>query len=288
VELEHEVPGETSRVLRVIAHAVHQDRQPWLLIVVEDITEMKRIQRVLTYERDQLSGEVLEAAAALNHTKQELMTLAARLFTTQEEERRRISRELHDDVSQKLALLDIDMGRLLQNLPPVREETQQAFEDLRQRAAGLAQEVRKISHALHPSILEDLGLPHALKSLVEDFGEREGMVATFSRRRLPDGIPLDVATTLYRITQEGLRNVAKHAGKTHVKVLLQGTNGGLRLIIRDSGEGFDVTETAKHGLGLISMQERARLVNGALEIESELGEGTTLTVNVPLPAPEGV
>jgi two-component system CheB/CheR fusion protein len=151
--------------------------------------------------------------------------------------------------------------------------------------AALAQDVRKISHALHPSILEDLGLPQALKSLVDDFGEREQMLATFTRRRVPDHLPLEVATTLYRIAQEALRNIAKHAGKTHVKVTLQTIKEGLCMTIRDSGDGFDVTGSSQQGLGLISMQDRARLVNGTFRVESELGEGTTVTVVVPLPDP---
>jgi two-component system CheB/CheR fusion protein len=144
-----------------------------------------------------------------------------------------------------------------------------------------------LSHGLHPSVLDDLGLPQALRDLVEEFGKHDAMFLTFNRRRVPEFVPRAVAAALYRIAQEALRNAAKHAGKTHVKVSLEGVTGGLRLTVRDFGEGFDAGAMEHRGLGLVTMEERARLINGAFSVESELGEGTTVTVTAPL-AVEGL
>jgi signal transduction histidine kinase len=151
---------------------------------------------------------------------------------------------------------------------------------VRTAIGNLAEDVRRISHALHPSVLDDLGLVPAIRSLVDDFLQRDGMISTFSAADLPDGIPTPIATGLYRITQEALRNVAKHAGKTHVKVTLKGTSTSIQLQVVDSGDGFDM-EARRPGLGLISMEERARMIGATFHVQSELGEGTRITVDVP-------
>jgi two-component system CheB/CheR fusion protein len=202
------------------------------------------------------------------------------LFTSHEEERRRVARELHDDISQQLAMLANDLEQLRQNIPSTEAEMRKRLEALREAAAALSDELRRISHALHPSILEDLGLPVALRSLVAEFAEREGMPSNFTHRNVPDVLSREVSATLYRITQEALRNVAKHAGRTHVRVSLLAKGSVLRLTVRDLGEGFDPSES--RGLGLISMEERARLVGGSFRISSALGEGTTVQVQVPV------
>jgi two-component system CheB/CheR fusion protein len=132
-------------------------------------------------------------------------------------------------------------------------------------------------------VLKDLGLAAALRSLVEEFDRREGMPATFSSRGLPEQVPDEAATAIYRITQEALRNVAKHAGRTHVKVMLRNVDHTLVLKVVDSGVGFDADAVeGQSGLGMISMQERARIAGGSFEIDSELGSGTAITVKVPL------
>ncbi len=149
---------------------------------------------------------------------------------------------------------------------------------------SLNADVRQISHHLHPTALQDLGLSEALRALVDEFGQREKMPATYMSNNLPPGWPAEAATAIYRIAQEALRNVAKHAGKTHVKVMLSGDDHRLQLRVTDFGVGFDVEEdTPIHGLGLISMQERARLAGGSMKVESQLGQGSTVTVNIPLP-----
>jgi two-component system, chemotaxis family, CheB/CheR fusion protein len=282
LELEHEMSRPSLRNFRLVARAIFAEGRPAVLIAIEDVTAQKQAERFLASDRDRLAGQVRSAAEVLGQTREELRSLAGRLFNSQEEERRRVSRELHDDVSQKLAYLEIEIERLRQNPPVEIEKVQAALTNLRDRAGALSHEVRALSHQLHPSTLEHLGLAAALKSLVEEFGERERMVATFRTSSAPQDVPPEVATALYRIAQEALRNAAKHAGRTHVKVWLEGTESGIQLSIRDFGEGFDLQGPQRRGLGFVSMEERARLVGGTLSIESELGHGTAVTVTVPL------
>ena len=281
LEVEHE-STRLSRHFRLIARGVLADGDPLVLIVMQDVTAQRRAERLLESERERLAGQFRSTAEELHRTREELRALAGRLFTSQEEERKRVARELHDDIGQRLAALEIDIERLRGDLPPAPEDVQSALTGLRVRMSDLSNAVRKLSHQLHPSNLEHLGLAAALKSLVEEFGNRRGMVADFRRSRVPDGIPQEVAAALYRVAQEALRNVAKHAGRTHVKVSLEGSAGRLRLTVRDLGEGFDVTGVARRGLGLVSMEERVRLVGGKFAVESALGEGTKVTVTIPL------
>lgn len=281
-EVEHAVPGNVDRILRFAARRVQNERSACILVLVEDISREKNTERALREERDYLSGEVHMTSQALESSRSELRALAGRLFTSQEEERRRVARELHDDLGQKLAALYIDAEQLQQRVGVDPEGASRSVLSLRDRLSSLSHDIRSLSHRLHPSALEDLGLASALRSLVQEFGDHEGMPATFRSRNVPEQIPLETAGALYRITQEALRNVVKHAGHTHVKVSLDGMAGRLRLTIRDFGEGFDMSESGERGLGLISMQERAHLAGGELVLQSELGEGTVVTATVPI------
>ena len=278
------VRNRTQRVFRFIARGVLTDNETVILVVLEDVTAQRQAERLLQSDRERLAGQVRSTAEVLGRTREELRALTASLFASQEDERRRVARELHDDVSQKLAALEIDIERLRQSAPVDADELSVRLEHLRERTSALSADVRNLSHQLHPSALDHFGLATALKTLVEEFGERHGMVASFRRSRVPDTVPGDTATALYRIAQEALRNVAKHAGPTHVKVALEGTDEGLRLSVRDFGEGFDMDGNASRGLGLVSMEERARLAGGTLLVESELGNGTSVTATVPLAA----
>jgi two-component system CheB/CheR fusion protein len=281
-DFEYDAPGHPSRIFRVNGCCVLDQNEPWLLLMIEDITVRKSAERLLEMERDRLSGQVHSTAEALDSTQQELRALAARLFQTQEDERRRVARELHDDIGQKLALLEIDIETFRQSFPDDPNAARARLHELKGRITSLSADVRALSHGLHPSVLDDLGLAQALKDLVEEFGKHDTMLVTFTKRRVPKFVPRAVAAALYRITQEALRNVAKHAGKTHVKVSLDGTDGALRLTVRDFGDGFDAGAIEHRGLGLVTMEERARLINGKFSVESQLGEGATVTVIVPV------
>ena len=154
---------------------------------------------------------------------------------------------------------------------------------IRNEIAELSDDVRKLAYRLHPSILDHLGLAIALQSHVEEFGKREEIEAVFTQRNLPETIPQPLSTCLYRVAQEGLRNVAKHAKATRVVVRLVQSDHTLRLSIFDSGVGFDpVRVKERHGLGFVSMQERVRLVGGRMSIRSRQNRGTYLFIRVPL------
>jgi two-component system CheB/CheR fusion protein len=253
-----------------------------ILVTLEDVTERKEAERVLQNERQRLAGQVQTVALALDHSKEELRALTASLFTSHEDERRRIARELHDEVSQALAIIEDEIEQLASGPERSAGELRNRLGSLRHGVSELSEEVRRITKGLHPSVLEDLGLAEALRQLVREFGEREGMLVTFADRAVPSHISTEPAAALYRIAQEALWNVAKHAGKTHVKVTLVGVDNAVQLTVRDLGEGFDIGEVRGRGLGLISMEERARWVGGSLQIDSTPGEGTSVEAEVPL------
>ena len=281
-EFAHEFEqGTEKRVLCIWARTLLTDGEKVILVTLDDISAQKRAEHLQEDLNEALAKRIQATETTLGRTQSELRALAGRLFTSQEEERRRVARELHDDITQRLAYLYMEMESIQQNPPPGKDELAGRMRLLRERTAELTNAVREISHRLHPSILEDIGLAEAIKSLVEEFRQREGMPTTFRRNNIPEFIPYETAGVLYRIAQEALRNIAKHAGQTHVKVTLESVNSNLRLQIRDSGEGFDMQERVG-GLGLVSMAERARLVEGVFSVESVLGIGTTVSVDVPL------
>ncbi len=280
-EADHEIAAPEYRAFHIRGRVVQPDGERIILLTLQDITRQKQAETLIRREKEQLEGRVHSTVTALGRTQEELRALSGSLFTAQDEERRRVARELHDDISQKLAVLGMDLERLKKNLPG-ESEARNLADSLYARAGSLSEDVRHISHGLHPSMLDDLGLPYALKALGEEFSEREKMVVSFHRTNVPDRFPQNVASTLYRIAQEALRNVEKHAGRTHVKISLQGTTDGVRLEIADFGDGFNMDET-HHGLGLVSMSERARLVQGRLSVQSALGKGTSISVEVPIP-----
>jgi PAS domain S-box-containing protein len=220
-----------------------------------------------------------------------MQALNARLLRAQEDERRRLAREMHDDVTQRLAVLAIEAGRLEMQLTgstPGDGTTGAAAAKVRhmtEQIVKLSTDVHAISRQLHPSILDDLGLADALESECHTFTDREGVAVALDMGPLPaDGIANDLALCLYRILQEALRNVAKHAETDRVRVTLSADDGReIVLRITDSGMGFDAaTARTGPGLGLASMRERARLVGAELSVTSSPGQGATIEVRAPL------
>jgi two-component system CheB/CheR fusion protein len=207
---------------------------------------------------------------------------AARILAFGDAERRRVARELHDDISQRLALLADDADRLRSEAKFADEPGRRRLDDLVERARNLAEDLRRLSHRLHPAIVQDLGLAAALRSLTSEFEERTGMRASFVEKNAPRQLPPDVGTALYRIAQEALRNVTKHAGQTSVLVTLDARPAELVLFVSDFGAGFDPAHAP--GLGLISMRERAYLAGGAFSIVSSRGNGATIQVRIPIAA----
>lgn len=281
-ELEHETGSVDSQYLHLKARAILTDGERVILVAIQDITARKLAEQVLQAEKERLEGQVQVTEQALDRTQEELRALAASLFTAQEEERRRVSRELHDDLAQKVALLDLDTERLSQSLAEPVPRLRRQLDELRQHITELAVDLRRIAYQLHPTILDDLGLAFALKQLSEEFGRREDMPVRFTSRGTPQASPV-VGGALYRITQEALRNIAKHAGKTQVNVSLAATPQELRLQIRDHGNGFVPGEARGRGMGILNMEERARLAGGSFSLKAFPGKGVSIMVRVPIP-----
>jgi len=218
---------------------------------------------------------------AIRQQREDLRLLAGRLMTAQDEERRRIARDLHDDLSQKLAYLAIDIGKFAGK--PYAQELLQDLRPLQRRAVEAAESVRHISHQLHPSILDDIGLQAALEQYCEEFQERSGITTHFAGRDVPDALPHEIASSLYHIFQESLRNVSKHSQAQEVFVTLEFVDKVLRLAVRDEGVGLP-QDRLKPGtsIGIVGMKERAHLINGEVSIESQVGQGTEVSVSVPM------
>ena len=280
LKFEHQSTTSRNKNLLVTGQALPVDGDRVLLLTMEDVTELRNAQAAESERHEALEEEVEVKDQTLYRTQEQLRELAAHLFTIQEEERQRVARDLHDDISQRLSFLEIVCSKA--DLTESKD-----LEAIRKEVQSLNTDVREISHRLHPAILSDLGITAALKSLVEDFRIREGMPATYFETNVPPDLPHFVSTTLYRITQEALRNVSKHAGETHVKVQLQGIDGRVQLQVRDFGTGFDQdADFPSRGLGLVSMQERARIAGGTFSVTSSLGEGTNIVVDIPVESHE--
>jgi PAS domain S-box-containing protein len=236
-----------------------------------DVTDQRQVEQALRARE-----------GTLRHTRENLRKLAARLIHAQEEERRRIAREMHDDWTQRLALLGIDLARLEICLGEP-ENARRLLQAMQEQVIKLSEDVHVLSRQLHPSILDDLGLVEALHSECANFSQRERITVVYQATDVPDAVPREVALCLYRVAQEALRNLAKHAAVSQAAVTLAATDAELLLRIRDEGIGFDPGELRfQPGLGLSSMEERVRLVEGQLGIQSATGQGTTIEVRVPL------
>lgn len=230
--------------------------------------------------------QVHAAAEILGRTLEELNAVTRRVFSAEERERQRIARDIHDDIGQRLALLQIDLERLWGKLPPaIRDATKLELDTALSRVAELSKDLRDLSHHLHPQILDDLGLEAALQSLCETFEERHLIALRFSARNIPAHIPSPASIALYRIVQQSLENIAKHAKADSVNVALVGGAASIELSVRDNGGGFDARAHKNgKGLGLISMAQRAKLAGGEFEIQSHPDHGTQIHVSIPLEA----
>jgi len=212
----------------------------------------------------------------------ELKALTAKLLKVQEEERRRIARELHDDLSQRMAALAVEAERLAGVLPAtLPSDVMDSLRTLHAQAGQIAEDVHGLAYELHPSILDDLGLNAALKAFAQDVSKRAGFPVAFASDQLPAIIPGAIANCLYRVAQECLRNVTKHARASQVTVKLVGSGNWIGLSVQDNGVGFDVDSSRSGKLGLMSMRERLQAVGGVLHVLTAVGKGTTILAWVP-------
>jgi PAS domain S-box-containing protein len=272
-----EIMGELLRTGRWEGELVHTDRngtrvnaasrwslqrdaqgQPAAILETNnDVTERKRAEEAL----DELAG---------------------RLINAQEEERSRIGRELHDHVSQRLGILAIKIDQLRAEPSMTPASIGDALDDVRQHTSEITGDVHRLSHRLHSSMLDHLGLVPALHRLVNEFAERHQLAIGFSHAPMPSALPPDVALCLFRVAEESLTNIAKHSGARSARVDLAGGNDGIRLTVEDTGRGFDQKSLEQRaGLGFVSMRERLRLVHGTLHIRSAPSRGTRIEARIP-------
>ena len=219
-------------------------------------------------------------------TEGALRDLSRRLIRAHEEERARLARDLHDDITQRLARLAIDAGQMERGATDVSQV--EAIRSIRDGLVTLSEDVHALSYRLHPSVLEDLGLAEALEAECERFSRQESAEIKIKVQEMPAFVPPDTALCLFRVTQEALRNIARHAQARTVGVCVRASGDGLQLTVTDDGRGFDPAQQRdRPSLGLASIRERVLLLEGELEIESAPGKGTTISVWVPLGKAEG-
>jgi len=258
IEYRYQHPVDGQKWIRHVARIATRDSAGRPLVafgVLRDITERKR-------------------------AEDELRDLSQRLIRAHEEERALLARELHDDLTQRLAVLAIDVGRAEVAAPSgAQAETLRA---VREGLARLSEDIHSLAYQLHPSVLEELGLAEALRTGCERIGRLGHVQLSAELDPLPGVVGKDAALCLFRVAQEALNNVMRHAGAKAARIVLRQMDGGLLLAVRDDGVGFDPGTTgARKSLGLASMRERVRLVNGTLDIESAPGAGTTIVAWVP-------
>jgi len=231
------------------------------------------------------SEAVLQASQHdLQQSRADLRALAGQLLTAQEADRQRISRDLHDDINQRLAMLSIDLRRMEKDPSNDSESLRDGIRRVSDGLSAVSDEVRKMAYRFHPSILDDLGLLKSVRRLVDEFSERTGIQCSYVHKDPVSTLPPDVTICIYRVVQECLSNISRHAQASQVEVELICESDGVSLSVRDNGAGFDSSHGAQMSghLGLLSMKERVRMVKGTLEIESALRQGTEIRADIPL------
>ena len=253
-EVCYRCKDRTERVGLGSAELIEIGNEPCVLSVIADITERKRAEEALS-------------------------VMTRKFIEAQEQERARIGRELHDDINQRLAMLAIELEQLQENPCEIRSRV----EELRKQTTEISNDVQALSHELHASKLEYFGAVAGIKSWCKEFGERQGIQIEFKSSEVQTSVAPDIGLCLFRVLQEALHNASKHSGVRRIEVQLREDAGEIHLVVSDLGRGFDLeTATQARGLGLTSMQERVRLINGIIEIQSKPMGGTTVHVRVPL------
>jgi signal transduction histidine kinase len=267
------------------------DLPPGSVVLFREISVWERTKRIW------ISGLLIILALSLlatylHHSRAELrksrdaqVRLSDHLVKAQEKERSRVASELHDDFSQRLALLAFGLQNTVETFPDSPDALKQTLDEFRQSVCELGDDLHSLSHRLHSSTLDTLGLVAGLSSLCREFGARQGIEVDFASEDIPRTVRPEVSLCLFRIVQEGLQNMKKHSGAKKARVSLRNFGGKLFLSLYDEGIGFDANTPEKPGLGILSMQGRARLLSGEFEIHSKPGEGTRIEVWVPLDEP---
>ncbi len=276
-------PDGSIRWLRDQGDVFGTTERPRITGVCVDITGLKKAEDVLQKANDVLEGRVAERTAALEAEIARRSHLIRLMASVQEDERRRVSRELHDSVGQLLAGLSLALKTVQTSgdlPPPIAAKLGEA----QQLADNLGKEVHGLAVRLRPTSLDDLGLEAALGQLIAEWSARAGIRADFQPVGIADGrLPPDIETTLYRVIQEALTNVSKHARANQVSIVVTRPDGSVAAAVEDDGIGFDPNSVEAGRLGLLGMRERVALMGGELALESAPNEGTTVVVRIPVP-----
>jgi signal transduction histidine kinase len=242
------------------AELIEVNGQSCVLSVVADITDRKRAEEALS-------------------------SVSRRLIEAQEAERTRIARELHDDIDQRIAMVAVRLKTLKRGLPASEIETIRSIEEACVEVSGLEKDIQALSRRLHSSKLEYLGVEAASAAFCSELSEKQNVKIHFRADDIPEDLPYEISLCLYRVLQEAVHNAVKHSGVSEFEVSLTSKSGEIQLVVHDAGVGFDFRSASLgHGLGLTSMRERLKLVDGRLVVESKTRRGTTIVACVALPS----
>jgi PAS domain S-box-containing protein len=275
-EIENRYLGRDGRVVWVRKYVSSlpdtTSKGAHLVILVTDITV-----------RRQAEEELRRNETELRLRKEQLQDLTAKLFSAQDEERRRIARELHDDFSQRIGALVLDIATIEKLPADTPDMISRALGPVRIQLEQLADDLHGLAYKLHPSLLNHAGLKPAIEEHIHKVGQNNGLRIVFKVHDAPDTIPHEISMCLFRILQESLHNIVKHANATEVLIRLSGTTKGIGLSVMDNGTGFDPADKTGHhrGLGLLSMEERVRYLDGFLRIHSRPADGTKVCAWIP-------
>ena len=243
-----------------------------LRIAFEDITRLKDVEESLRQHQCELEANRVE-----------LQELMAKLFTAQEEERRRIACDLHDDHCQRITALILEASTIEKLIRSTMPSLVPRVSSFKNRLSDILDDFRHMTHELHPRHLDTVSLACSMRTHIKEFVEYTNIDVNFQEREVPAQLPMPITICLYRLLQESLGNIRKHANAQHVDVALSSGNSQVELRVTDNGSGFDHADNKK-GLGLTSMQERVRPLRGRVAIDSKPGRGTMVSVTIPLPS----
>jgi signal transduction histidine kinase len=264
------------------------DLPPGSVVLFREISVWERAKRLwisgllIILALSLLATYLQYSRAELKKSRDAQAQLSGQLINAQEKERSRLASELHDDFSQRLALLAFGLQNTAETLPDSSSTAKQTLDEFRQSVCELGDDLHSVSHRLHSSTLDTLGLVAGLSSLCREFGAKQGIEVAFASEDIPRTVRPEVSLCLFRITQEGLQNLKKHSGAKRAQLSLRHKGDRLFLSLCDEGMGFDTNSMERPGLGILSMQGRARLLGGEFGIYSKAGKGTRIEVWVPL------
>ncbi len=264
------------------------DLPPGSIVIFRELSVWERTKRIwisgllVIFSLALLAMYLQHSRAELKKSRDAQVQLSEHLIDGQEKERSRLASELHDDFSQRLAVLAFGLQNTAETLPDSPDALKQTLDGFRQSVCELGDDLHSLSHQLHSSTLDTLGLVAGLRSLCREFGVRQGIEIDFTSEGVPHTVKPEVSLCLFRITQEGLQNLKKHSGAKRAQLSLHHRGDKLFLSLRDEGMGFDANTMEKPGLGILSMRGRARLLGGDFEIHSTPGKGTRIEAWVPL------